>query len=293
MNDLQMAEFKFAHSGRVAPTRKKDGTIRMFAMPFGKPSVSPIMADWRAQFQPEAFEEWWGELEAGETTCRVYADAHKGNPMEVLASSDVKEGAGMMSVRRDTHKGQDGIVAEFIPADTTAGRDISNLVSSGVINACSIGAYTLDDRAGWQKTLATANKTGFLDISAKTILPEISIVVTGGFSQAKIMAEGARALDLSQYKKVEADTTADTINEAMDAEAEALAEEPSDVSTSGHLTETDRAWVLSAIKEAVSSGLKEIDKLNDYLAENAAENLGGTSEPEPKVGEKNIWNTPY
>lgn len=290
MNDLQLAEFKFSRSGSVAPTRKKDGTIRMFAMPFGKPSDHPIMATWRAQFQPQAFEEWWGDLEAGEATCRVYADAHKGNPMEVLASSDVKEGAGSMSLKRDTYKGQDGIVAEFIPADTTAGRDISNLISSGVINACSIGAYTLDNRQGWQKTLAEADKAGYLDISAKTILPEVSIVVEGGFSQARIMASGAHLLDLGDYEKVEADNSAETISEALDEEASELASD--DIPGEGRLNANDRAWVLSAIKEAVSDGLRDAKGLNEHLERRQEENLGGNSEGEPKVEEKNIWFSP-
>lgn len=284
---LELAEFQFSHSGSVAPTRKKDGTIRMFAMPFGRPSVSPIMGDWKAQFQPEAFADWFGGVEAGTEASWVYADAHKGQPREALASVAVKEGPGSMSVYRDTHKGQDGIMCEFVPAETTAGRDISALVSSGVIDACSVGVYSLDDRKGWQKTMAEADKTGYLDISAKSVLPEISIVVKGGFSQARILqASGAHLLD---YKKFQAEAD-DTEPETDEGEVEELADE---VTTSGVLSEADRAWVLSAIREAVGQGLRDVTELNAYLTDQAeAENLGGTSENVSKV-ERSIWNTPF
>ena len=110
------------------------GTVIMRCVPYGEEGQH-----WRGtvQFQQGCFEDSLSDLRSGEERAYIQANGHWSDTLEIVANSASQSDRGTVEFTDES----DGLYAEVVLANTTAGRDIYELVSSEVITKCSVGVY--------------------------------------------------------------------------------------------------------------------------------------------------------
>ena len=110
------------------------GTVIMRCVPYGEEGQH-----WRGtvQFQAGCFEDSLKDLESGEERAYIQANGHWSDTLEIVANSASQSDRGTVEFTDE----KDGLYAEVRLANTSAGRDIYELVSSEVITKCSVGVY--------------------------------------------------------------------------------------------------------------------------------------------------------
>ena len=133
------------------------GTIRMRCVPYGEPGPH-----WRGsvKFKAGCFKESLESLGKKETKAYIADDAHELNPTKLLANSLSNATRGTVTY---TDK-RDGLWADVVLPNTSAGRDVAELVGIGTIDSCSIGVLieeyvsvrTQDDEEMEEMTITNA-----------------------------------------------------------------------------------------------------------------------------------------
>lgn len=149
--------------------QEKDGARKLagYAAVFDSESVDMIY--FKEQIAPGAFTRTLKEN--GDVRALVNHDTGK-----VLARTK----SGSMTMREDTH----GLFVEISPADTSYGRDISELVKRGDVDGMSIGFRVKEDK--WSIRDGKDFRT-LLDIE----LHEVSIVAFPAYTTTSISARSA------------------------------------------------------------------------------------------------------
>lgn len=135
---------------------------------------------WRGtvQFQKGCFTESLKKLKAKEEVMFIQANGHFSRTLEMVASSGSKADRG--TVKFDDR--DDGLYAEVELANTTAGRDIYELVASEVVNKVSVGVY-IEEYSAKKKDPDKYEE----DVTiTKAILDETSFVPRPRFDDAEV-----------------------------------------------------------------------------------------------------------
>ena len=89
------------------------------------------------EFEKGCFEESLKEIEAKEAKAYIAADAHMLDPLNLLANSLSEAVRGTVKYEDK----DDGLYATVVLPNTSAGRDVAELVENDVIDSCSIGVF--------------------------------------------------------------------------------------------------------------------------------------------------------
>ena len=134
---------------------------------------------WRGtvQFQKGCFTESLKKLKAKEEVMFVQANGHYSRTLEMVASSGSKADRGTVKFEDK----DDGLYAEVELANTTAGRDIYELVAAEVVNKVSVGVY-IEEYSAKKKDPDKYEE----DVTiTKAILDETSFVPRPRFDEAE------------------------------------------------------------------------------------------------------------
>lgn len=177
--DMAVTDFRAAEEGAGA------GTVEMRCVPYDTEGPH-----WRGtvQFAKGAFTDSLKALAAKEEVAFIQADGHWSDTLGQVASSKSEANRGTVTFDdRD-----DGLYAEVVLADTTAGRDIYELVSSEVIDSCSVGVFINRYESALDEETDGENMT-----ITEATLDETSFVTRPRFEKAKVKVKSESGRDLA------------------------------------------------------------------------------------------------
>ena len=143
--------------------------------------------------QKGCFKESLKDLAAKDEIMFVQSNGHFSNTLEMVAASDSESDRGTVKFRDE----DDGLYAEVELANTTAGRDIYELVSSEVIKKVSSGVY-IEEYSAKKKDPDKYEE----DVTiTKAILDETSFVPRPRFHEAEAKGRQRRRQRLREERQ--------------------------------------------------------------------------------------------
>ena len=214
-------------SFEAAEDDKSPGTMLLKCVPYNDPGPSY----WgTVQFGKGCFEASLAAIEAKEEKAYIFADSHMGRPESILANS--KNKGVRANVTFDDR--DDGLYARVVLPDTSAGRDVAELVEQGAIDSCSVGVliqeYTSrsrdDDSYDEDMTITAA------------VLEETSLVAFPRFENTEVEMTSEKEAVVSDETKARfeaivreavSETVSEVLAEAIGEVIDATASEESEV----------------------------------------------------------------
>lgn len=188
LNNIELRRLSAAPAEfRVERVAREDGGtdvyIRGYAVVFEQYS-KPLWDEWVEIISREAFANT-------DMSDVVMVIDHARDVSSVLARS--RNGEGTLQITID----EVGVAFRFKAPDTTAGRDIVELVERGDISECSFAFWVSEDR--WLYDVALGDKTyDVRRIESVAKLADLSIVVSGQYGQTTVSIEERAAVNKSR-----------------------------------------------------------------------------------------------
>ena len=162
------------------------GVIVMRCVPYDVKAPAP----WgQVQFAQGCFADSLEAISNKEQVAFIQGDGHRSDTLAIVASTDADGPRGTVSYEDR----EDGLYAEVVLADTTAGRDIYELVSTGTLRKCSVGVYIDEFKS------SRPDKSSGKELRSITaaIWDETSFVPRPRFSEAEAKVKSDAAPDVN------------------------------------------------------------------------------------------------